>query len=452
MGRCASARAGCTAQRRPGIAVLSDGDAHHDVIVIGAGLAGLACATDLVAADREVVVLEARSRVGGRVWSHRFTDGQWCERGAEFVDSSHVAVLTLAEHLGLRLSNVPSGQDDDARLLDVAGRTASFSMHHSLAADLAAWQDALDDLARGVDPDSPTAGDVDHLDATPLSALLDSLDLSPMARVVIGRDVRTEYMLGPDEVSQLMAGWMTALHRRSGAGFEGHRIVGGNDQLATGLAAPLGDRVRLESPVAWLDPTDGAVTLRSGQRLTADHIVAAVPLPVLARLWADIPTALSSAGYGIGGKICIQVARRVWHDQGYDGSVRTERSWGEVWETTDDQPGDAGVLTVLLSSHDGAAMLALPHTADRVVDELDRVFPGLRGLAGQRVQADWTNDPHSLGAYVTFGPGQLSAAVPHLHRRYGSMLLAGEHTDAWAGYMEGALRSGARAARIIVGH
>jgi monoamine oxidase len=143
---------------------------HHDVIVIGAGLAGLRCATDLVEAGREVMVLEARGRVGGRVWSHRFADGQWCERGAEFVDSSHVEVLALADHLGLRLSDVPSGRDDDARLLDVAGRTASFSMHHSLAADLAAWQDALESLARDVDPDDPGSGaKVALLDATPLS-------------------------------------------------------------------------------------------------------------------------------------------------------------------------------------------------------------------------------------------------------------------------------------------
>jgi monoamine oxidase len=425
---------------------------HHDVIVIGAGLAGLRCATDLAAAGREVQVLEARPRVGGRVWSHRFAAGQWCERGAEFIDTAHVEVLALADRLGLQLNRVPSGRDDNARLLDVAGRPTPFSMHHSLVPDLAVWQEAIGELASRVDPSDPSAGaDAVVLDATPVSALLDSLGLGLMARVVIGRDVRTEYMLGPDEVSQLMIGWMTALHRTSGDGFEGHRVVGGNDQLATGLAHPLGDRIRLNTPVAWLDSTDGAVTLRSGERVTADHIVAAVPLPVLARLWADIPPALSSAGYGIGGKISLQVARRVWHDQGCDGSVRTERAWGEVWETTDDQPGDAGVLTVLLSSHDGAAMLALPETADRVIDELDRIFPGLRGLVGERVLTDWTNDPHSLGAYVTFGPGQMLAALPFLRRRYGSLLLAGEHTDAWAGYMEGALRSGASAARAILG-
>jgi monoamine oxidase len=444
----AAARAGRAAQRRPGNAVLSPD--HHDVIVIGAGLAGLRCAIDLVAAGREVTVLEARSRVGGRVHSHRFADGQWAERGAEFVDTAHTEVIALARSLGLSMSDVPSGRDDDARLLDVSGRPAPFSMHHSLAGDLARWHEALGALAAQVDPyDLIGAASADRLDELPLSALLESAALGLMARVVVGRDVRTEYMVSPDQVSQLMAGWMTALHRSSGDGFEGHRIAGGNDQLATGLASQLGDRVQLSTPVAWIDASDGAVTLRSGELLTADHVVAAVPLPVLARLWAEIPPALSSAGYGVGGKVSVQFARRLWRDQGRDGSVRTERSWGEVWETTDGQHGDAGVLTALLSSNDGAAMVALPEAVDRVIDEVDRIFPGLKGLAGERVQTDWTNDQYSLGAYVTFGPRQLVAAWPLMHRRYGSLLLAGEHTDPWAGYMEGALRSGARVARTI---
>jgi monoamine oxidase len=324
-------------------------------------------------------------------------------------------------------------------------------MHHSLSVDLDRWFDALTALGALVDPDdlaaSPAAAE---LDAAPLSSLVESLGLSLMARVVIGRDVRTEYMLGPDEVSLLMAAWMTALHRRSGDGFEGHRIVGGNDQLATGLASPLLDRIRLGSPAAWVEPGAGAVTLRSGERVVGRHLVAAVPLPVLGRLWPDVPAPLAAAAYGIGGKISVQFGRRLWLDHGSDGSVRSERAWGEVWETTDDQPGDSGVLTALLSSHDGAALASLPDAAGSVVDELDRIVPGLRGLAGERVHTDWTNDPWSLGAYVTFGPGQLLAAVPHLHRTYGRMVLAGEHTDAWAGYMEGALRSGARAARAIL--
>src|SRR3954454_735044 len=94
-----------------------------DVAVIGAGLAGLRAATDLVAGGRDVVVLEARDRVGGRVWSHRFANGQWCERGAEFIDANHHEVLTLARSLGLRLLAAAKGADDSKRLLDVSGRS-----------------------------------------------------------------------------------------------------------------------------------------------------------------------------------------------------------------------------------------------------------------------------------------------------------------------------------------
>ena len=422
----------------------------HDVIVVGAGLAGLRCAVDLAAAGREPIVLEGRSRVGGRVWSHRFANGQWADRGAEFVDRAHREVLALASALGLALSDVPSGRDDTRRMLDMGGRAAPFALHHSLGPDLARFEVAMAELAALVDIDDLVGAKSAPLDDLALSSVVESLGLSLVARVVIGRDIRTEYMLGPDEVSQLMAAWMTALHRMSDEGFEGHRIVGGNDQLASGLAARLGDRVRLDTAVAIVEPEQGAVVLRTGERLTADHLVVTVPLPVLGRMWQDIPPELSRPGYGVGGKVSVQFGRRVWLDDGRDGSVRSERAWGELWETTDGQSGDAGVMTALLSSHDGAAMMSLPDIGDRVVAEIDRIFPGSKGLAGERVITDWTDEEFSLGAYVTYGRGQLAPAWPLLRAPHGRMVLAGEHTDEWCGYMEGALRSGARAARTIL--
>lgn len=421
------------------------------VIVIGAGLAGLRCAVDLVDAGAEVTVLESRDRVGGRVSSHHFANGQWCERGAEFIDTAHTEVHALIRRLGLQLGEVRSGRDVRSRMLDVAGRPVPFALHHSLGSDLERWNQVLEGLASRIDVDDPVGGsDAVSLDAAPLSALFETADLSPLARVVAGREIRTEYMLGPDEISQLMAAWMTALHGASGDGWEANRIVGGNDQLATALADGLGGRVQLSTPAAWIEPDAGAVVLHSGERLEADHIVAAVPLPVLGRLWSAMPAPLARVAYGIGGKVSVQVGRRIWRDYGRDGAVLTERAWGEMWETTDDQLGDTGVLTALMSSHDGAAMMVLPELADRVVGEMDRIFPGLAGLAGERVVTDWTNDADSLGAYACFGPGQLVPAWPLMRRRYGRMVLAGEHTDEWSGYMEGALRSGARASRSIL--
>ncbi len=187
--------------------------------------------------------------------------------------------------------------------------------------------------------------------------------------------------------------------------------------MATGLSAELGERVRLATVVQSIDADGGEITLETGEVLEAETIVAAVPLPVLSRIWSTMPLELGAVGYGVGGKISIQFDRRIWRDYGRNGTVLTDRAWGHLWETTDDQGGDRGVLTNLLSSHDGAAFAALPEAPDRVVAEIDRLFPGAKGLSGERVHTDWTNDPRSLGAYSCFGPGQMAAAAPVAARR-----------------------------------
>ncbi|MCB0955265.1 MAG: FAD-dependent oxidoreductase [Ilumatobacter sp.] len=408
-----------------------------DVIVIGAGLAGLRCATDLAAAGADVVVLEARDRVGGRVWSHAFTNGQVAERGAEFIDGNHTEVLALAARLGLPLTTRDPEVDPRATLVDAGGRAVPMHLHASVMEDLARWEAAL----RGLDPADGT------LEHRTLADLLHDLSMPVMSRLVIGRDIRTEYMLPPDEVSLRFAAQITG-NQVPGLR-ERHRVIGGNGRLALGLAAGLGDRVRLGTPVAALDADAGTAELASGEVLSAGAVVAAVPLPVLSRLWPAMPLELGALAYGVGGKISVQFARRLWRDYGRNGTVLSDRQWGHLWETTDDQPGDRGVLTNLLASHDGASFATLPGSPDVLVKEIDRVFPGAQGLAGERVVTDWTNDPWSLGCYVCAGPGQWTAAQPLLHRPHGRLWLAGEHADAFTGFMEGALRSGARVAAAV---
>lgn len=407
-----------------------------DVIVIGAGLAGLRCARDLVRAGADVVVLEARSRVGGRVWSHRFADGQVCERGAEFIDGDHTEVLALAAEFGLPLTTRDPSLDPGGTLVDAGGRPVPMKLHASLADDLGRWNEALGALRPGDAPEDATLAD-----------LIASLGMSVMSRLVVGREVRTEFMLPPEEISQAFAAEVVS--RRDHATAEMHRVVGGNDRLAHGLAAQLGDRVRLGSPVARLDAEAGRVALVAGDELQADAVVAAVPLPVLSRMWPGLPPELATLGYGVGGKISVQFRRRLWLDYGRTGTVLSDRQWGHLWETTDDQPGDTGVLTNLLASHDGAAFAAMPESPDVLVREIDRIFPGAMGLAGERVHTDWTNDPYSLGCYVCAAPGQWTASRAAAVAPHGRVRIAGEHADAHTGFMEGALRSGANVAAAL---
>ncbi|MDO8363549.1 MAG: FAD-dependent oxidoreductase [Actinomycetota bacterium] len=407
-----------------------------DIVVIGAGLAGLRAATDLVAGGAEVLVLEARTRVGGRVWSHRFADGQIAERGAEFIDGNHTEVLALAAQLGLSLTQRSTIADPQGTLLDAGGRAVPMHLHATLAGDWARWEAAVAAL-------QPT----DEFEHGTLADVIAGLGASVLSRLVIGREVRTEFMLPPDEVSQRFAAQLAAVQQPGMR--ERHRVVGGNDLLASGLARGLGERVRLSTVVCDIDAEQGAVTLADGSVLRATAVVAAVPLPVLSRLWPQMPLELGAVGYGVGGKISAQFTRRIWRDYGRNGTVLSDRAWGHLWETTDDQAGDAGVLTNLLASHDGATFVALPEAPDVLVAEIERLFPGAKGLCGERVITDWTNEPWSMGAYSCFGPGQWAAAQPALHARHGRLWVAGEHADGFAGFMEGALRSGARVARRV---
>ena len=409
----------------------------HDVIVVGAGLAGLRCATDLQAARLDVVVLEARDRVGGRVWSHTFANGQVAERGAEFIDGSHTAVLALAAALGLPLTTRDTELDPHATLVDAGGRAVPMHLHASVVADLERWDAAV----RALDPSDPEG------ERRTLADLMHEMAMPVMSRLVIGREIRTEYMLPPDEVSLRFAAQIAG--RQQPGLRERHRVVGGNDRLARGLAERLGPVVRLNTPVASIDAAGGRVDLATGETLEARWVVAAVPLPVLSRLWADMPLELGALGYGVGGKISVQFHRRLWRDYGRNGTVLSDRQWGHLWETTDDQTGDSGVLTNLLASHDGAAFAALPEATDVMVREVERIFPGARGLAGERVHTDWTNDPYSLGCYVCAGPGQWTLAQEPMAAVHGRLWIAGEHADEFTGFMEGALRSGASVAAAI---
>ena len=461
------------------------------VVVIGAGLAGLSAADRLVSVGLEVTVLEAADRVGGRARTRRrsFADGQHGEGGAEFVGANHREVLALASRFHLPLDDASHdgashdgvsgagrgsvgrggggrhGTDPELSdvLIDAAGRAVPFSeldreSHGRLSRELAGWRARLDELADSLDPDDPPSTPHAHLmDLRSAADLVAEVPLSAISRLVIGRQLRTEFMAPPGRISLLHLAWMHQLEREAGLAapdqrrsIEAWRVHGGTDLLATSLANELGGRVLVGCQVVSVTSglSGASVALQTGDTIAADVVIITVPMPVLARIDLDpaLPPGIFDISYGRGGKVSRQYDRRLWRDTGSCGAVLSDRAYGELWETSTTHPSPRGVLTALLSSDDGAALLAMPDVAAHIEREVERVFPGAAGFAGSCATTDWSNDPLSLGTYAAFEPGQLTRVWPLLRRPHGRVLLAGEHTDVFAGFLEGAIRSGHRAA------
>src|SRR5262245_42613818 len=252
------------------------------VVVIGAGFAGLAAADALRAGGAEVTVLEARDRVGGRVWSVPFGEAAVIERGAEFILPGYEEMTALAERFGIRLAlkGTPYG-----RRVPVGEEAVSQS-------DL---EDAFDRLAWGTSSDAASAGEA--IDAL---ALPQSLSTLIRTRVAISNGHPSDDL----EASVLDEGASTF------GDFDNHTLEGGNMRLADALAAELGDAVHLSSPVRsvrWSDAGVNAATDRD--EAEADAAVVAIPTPPLAEIEFDPPLegatadALRAITYGQNSKL-----------------------------------------------------------------------------------------------------------------------------------------------------
>jgi len=406
--------------------------------VVGAGLAGLAAADDLAAAGRDVTVLEARDRVGGRVWSQSIgtpSGEAVIERGAEFVLAGYDSLRGYAADLGLTLAD--TGMSYYVRTpYSPAGPGEVRAQAQAGSADLAK---AGQRLARAaVDAHGGSVAD-----------LLGSIDLpAPVAdavraRVEISCALEVD-LLHPEVVE----------HLASFDPLPSHRIHGGNQQLAEGLARRLGDRVRLGSPVRsvrWGD-RDGVQVATEQGSVTFDSVVLALPLPVLARLELDpaLPgwkaEALERAAYGHAAKLHLPLEGTLTPDATMNVP---RRFWS--WTATDGTGRTQPVLHSFAGSPSALDALRVEEGPEAWLRELTGMFPGHRLLSEGAVLTTWSSDPWALGAYSASGVAARRDDQEILGRPCGTLHFAGEYVGGdFAGLMEGALRSGRRAAAEVL--
>lgn len=447
---------------------------RKQVIVIGAGLAGLAAAHWLVQASYEVTVLEAGARPGGRVNTLReaFLDGQHAEAGAQFVPSTHALTLKYLDLFGLSVR--PATPLFEARLFYLRGRrvvanSATVSWPFDLTAEetkrgrYGMWDKYVNEVAATLGsagaPGARGHPDLASLDRMSFAEFLRargaSADAVALLRVgyadLVGEGIESYSAL---HMLQDLA--LTPLDRPR------YVINGGTELLPRAFAATLAHRIRYESTVIRIEPgvTSASVVVEQGQRrerLTAEHVLCAIPVSVLRRIevspsfTADKQRGIEQLPYTSVARILLQFRQRTWRrEQIYVGAA-TDLPIKWVFEHTVNQPGTRGILEAQATGVEARRLARLPE-AERIafaLSQLEQIFPGLRADYERGTSKCWDDDPYARGAFAYFRPGQRLSLPPHLARPEGRVYFAGEHTSPWCGWMQGALESGLRAAREV---
>ena len=428
------------------------------VLVAGAGLAGLAAALELERRGARVTVIEARDRVGGRVWTLRegFVTGQHAEGGADLIESEQHEVLALAKECGLKSASILKGgfaycgenRRGRVRIQKVDRGFVHIDESFEAMVQEYTWSEKR--------WDSAIARRIGRLS---VADWLKSIDAEPWLTSRF-RGLRGLFLADPEDLSLL-----AIVDFFGGGGFGGlgkmHRLQGGNDRLPAAMASRLASSVRLRTVVRRVRATTRGVTASlqtdSGiDQLAADYVVVAVPATLAREIDFDgaLPDpqrdAIAKLRYGRATRLAIQFARRFWRKRGRPNAFGSDQPTGAVWDGNEEQKGTPGILSLLAggnASRDLQAILddeGLPGVTKRLR------FLGVpaRSLAFQKVT--WEDDPWARGGYSYFDPAFDPSLRDWLARPAGRIVFAGEHTSIkWQGYMNGAVESGRRAAAEI---
>jgi monoamine oxidase len=452
-----------------------------DVAIVGAGLAGLTAARNLVAAGRTVVVLEARDRVGGRTLNHSLGGGHVAEAGGEFIGPTQDRILALATAVGVGTfdaydtgKNVYKNGLISLKYSDT-GVLGTAPTDPLLIADIIKLSQQIDQLSTTVPPAAPwTAANAARYDGETLETWVRANALNPQGILGLLAPF-TQALVGaePRDLSFLFILAYVASAGNSGnvgtferlinvrGGAQQTRFVGGSQQVALRVAAALGSRVQLNAPVRSITQTATGVSVAADSlTVSARRVVVAVPTPLAGRIDYSPPLPVTRdqlmqrTAMGALMKVEAVYPTPFWRASGLTGQFLTVG--GPVGYSFDNSPpaGDIGVLAGFVGGDQNRSWGARTPAERRagVLAQYARLFGDDRFLApSDYFDLDWPTEQWSRGGPTPiFGPGTLTEYGPALRTPVGRIHWAGTETsDYWQGYMDGAVRSGERVAAEV---
>jgi monoamine oxidase len=438
-----------------------------DVIVIGAGASGLKAARELSEAGRSVIVLEAHDRVGGRLKAADLA-GRKIDPGGQWIGVRHSVLLDEGKRLGIATYKQYDSGNTVLQLLGKVTLAKNGIPKIGLLAvlELARLQRRWDRDMKTVPADAPwTAPKAKDWDAMTLESWIVANVHTKAGREFARLVPRGAWAVEARQISYLW--FMDAL--RSGDGL-GHlmavtdgildmKFIGGMHQIPARLAAELGDRVVLSAPAQRIVQDDSGVRVTTPKgEFTARHLIVAVPPGPVQRIQFEphLPAARDGLHQrmAMGNIIKVNIAYETpfWRDKGFSGQVATDDdTLGIVME--DAQPEVAPVLICFIEGRHALALSAVSaeERKQKVIASLIRFFGVEAANHIGYHDNDWNVDAYTHGYVGHMGPGTMTRFGHALREPVGRIHWAGTETSTeWAGYIEGALRSGVRAAREVI--
>ena len=441
------------------------------IIVVGAGLAGLACAYDLYQLNYNVIVLEARSRPGGRVRTYRdsFTDGLYAEMGAEYVDSGDKYLRKYCKDFGLKI--LPAKQYDGVyvrgkriTMSDLISGKVNLPFKGTMGGKLFAQEAAyIQDWVKKVQNSDSLSREIQDLDNISVSEVLrmggaprDIIDLYTYTN-------GTESTTAPSRMSALKMVLANSIASAFSENTEEGRILGGNDQVPKKFAKVLGENIRYDRPIEKIEYNDHGVTiyfLENGKRqsISGSRCVLTLPVSILRSIklnpiFSDSKMhCIRNQSYGHVMKIAMQYRKRFWDEPGSIGQrVFTDTPLRRVYHFSIDQPGPRGILLSFTSGSDAEKLGRFNEQrrmtkAQKICTEIWKDTP--KYWEGG-VTKYWNKDPWLKASYSVAGVGQKDFREI-LARSEGRFHFAGEHTSIHRASMNGAIESGIRTSKEIV--
>jgi monoamine oxidase len=453
-----------------------------DVVVVGAGLAGLTAARQIAGSGRSVLVLEARDRVGGRVLSHTLRGGSYSELGGMFTGPTQDHIQVLAKDLGVGL--YPTYNTGNNVFVGGDGRREEFPSDTPLgtapadplvAPDIALAVTQLDEMATKVSVDSPwTSPHAEEWDRQTLDTWLRA-HTSGNPEFMAVASAATEAIFGcePGELSLLFTVFYLAAsgneenqgtferNFNTAGGAQERRFAGGTQLLPERMAAQLGNRVLLNAPVRRIDQSASGVTVHSDVGVVnAGRAIVAIPPTLAARIFYEpaLPPLRDQLTQhmpqGSLMKFEAVYGTPFWRDRGLTGQVVSENGPVKVTFDVSPESGNPGIMMGFIGGHEARdwEQRSAASRRDAVLRQFAHFF-GDEALAPQEVvEFNWSTEVWSRGCPVAvLGPGTLLDFGAALRKPVDRIHWAGSETSTyWNGYMDGAVRSGRRAAAEVL--